>query len=434
MPRLAVIADDLTGATDTGLQFAKYGLQTYVFIAAAGSEFLPHKADVVVIDTNSRGLDPQAAYQQAVKAAVLLKQMDAPIIYKKVDSTLRGNIGAEIDAVLDVFGFDCAIVAPAFPRIGRITVGGYHLLNQKPLQATELAHDPKTPVTDSQLPAVLKRQSRYETAHIELSVILAGEPVICQLLDQYMADGVKVISFDATDEQHLRTIAQAVYRWGKHILWAGSAGMAEYLPALYQLPAEYACPVQPGKDLPVVVVAGSMSKVTAGQIDRFLARPGTALVSVSGSKLIEQPDEEIRRCVGAAGEYIRQRQDVAITLSHGCESLAIVRSLGERRGMDAKSVSDLVAKKLGQITQMLIDDTVEGLLLTGGDTAVQVCAALGASSMEVCAEIAPGIPLCRLRSGKHDGLKVVTKAGAFGDDQAINNAVAAIRCSKEMWL
>lgn len=428
MPRLAVIADDLTGANDTGLQFAKYGLQTYVFIAATGGEFLPQEADVIVIDTDSRGLDTQDAYQKVAKAAALLKNRNVSIIYKKVDSTLRGNLGSEIDAMLDVFEFDCAIVAPAFPRIGRITVGGYHLLHQMPLQATELAQDPKTPVTDSQLSAVLKRQSRYAVAHIELSAILAGEPAICALLNQYMADGVRVISFDATDDQHLKTIAHAVYRSQKYILWAGSAGLAEYLPTLYQLPTGYSCPVQPSMGLSVLVVVGSVSKVTARQITSFLARPNTAIVNVSGIKLIEQPDEEVRRCVETACEYIRQQQDVAIALSNGCESLATVRTVGEQRGMNSRLISDLMAKKLGQITQMLIDDRVAGLLLTGGDTAVQVCAALGASSMEVCAEVAPGIPLCRLNSGKYAGLKVVTKAGAFGDEQAINKAVAAIRC------
>ncbi|MDF2500407.1 MAG: type effector Hrp-dependent outer protein [Anaerosporomusa subterranea] len=427
MPHIAIIADDLTGANDTGVQFAKYGLRTHVVIAAAGNNALPDEADVIVIDTDSRGLDSLAAYERVLWAAKLIKNSNIPIIYKKVDSTLRGNLGSEIDAVLDVFGFDCAIVAPAFPRIGRITVGGYHLLNQIPLQATEVAQDPKSPVTDSRLSAVLKTQSRYQVAHIELADILAGEAVIRRLLEKCVADGVKLISFDATDEIHLKAITLAVYNSGKHVLWVGSAGMAECLPTLYQLAADHSCQTPKSKGLPVLVVAGSVSSVTASQIDAFLARPNTALVTVKGENLIEQPTVEVSRCVEAARQHIQNHKNVALVSSNGRESVELVRARGGQFGLDSMAVSDLIAEKLGEITQQLVDDGVEGVFITGGDTAVRVCVALGASSMEVCSEMAPGIPFCRLSSGKYVGLKVVTKAGAFGDEQAINKAVATIQ-------
>jgi uncharacterized protein YgbK (DUF1537 family) len=427
MPHIAIIADDLTGANDTGVQFAKYGLRTHVVIAATGNNALPDEADVIVINTDSRGLDSLAAYERVVWAAKLIKNSNVPVIYKKVDSTLRGNLGPEIDAALDVFGFDCAIVAPAFPRIGRITVGGYHLLNQIPLQATEIAEDPKSPVTDSRLSVILETQSRYPVAHIELSDILAGETVMRNLLDACVADGVKLISFDATDAIHLKAITLAVYNSGKRVLWVGSAGMAECLPALYQLPAIHSCQALASKGLPVLVVAGSVSSVTATQIDAFLACPDTGLVTVNGKSLIEEPLMEVSRCVAAAREYIKHYQSVALVSSNGRESVETVRVCGGQFGLDSMAVSALIADKLGEITRLLVGEGVEGLFITGGDTAVRVCVALGASSMEVCSEVAPGIPFCRLSSGIYAGLKVVTKAGAFGDEQAINTAVAAIQ-------
>ena len=426
MPQIAIIADDLTGANDTGVQFAKAGLRTHVVIAAV-DHALPGTADVLVLNTDSRGLDAPAAYGRAAWAAQLVKDSSVPVVYKKVDSTLRGNLGAEIDAVMDVFDFDCAVVVPAFPRIGRITAGGYHLLNQIPLQSTEIAQDGQSPVTDSRLAAVLSAQSRYRVEHIELAVVLAGETAMRDHLNGCLAAGARLISFDATDGAHLQAITLAMHRSGRHILWVGSAGLAECLSALYHLPACHVCKEQENKGLPVLVVAGSVSRVTAAQVDAFLTRPDSALVTVDGEALLKDPDKEVVRCVNRAREHIRQHKHVAIVSSNGRESVEKVRLCGRRIGLDSTAVREVIASNLGVMIRQLVDEGVEGVLITGGDTAVQVCRALDAVSMEVCSEVAPGIPFCRLSSGKYAGLKVVTKAGAFGDEQAINQAIAIIQ-------
>lgn len=427
MPHLAIIADDLTGANDTGVQFAKYGLRTHVVISAAGSSILPDDADVIVMNTDSRGLNPQSAYDRVAQAACLLRSSSIPVIYKKIDSTLRGNLGAEIDAVLDVFDFDCAVVAPAFPRIGRITVGGYHLLNQIPLQMTEIAQDPKSPVTDSRLVALLTSQSRYAVGHIPLTEVLAGGAAIQQDLHACVRRGERLIAFDATSEEHLDTIARTVQQSDLRVLWVGSAGLAEFLPAIYQLPSDRCGHRQESGGLPVLVVAGSISSVTAAQIAVFLTLPETALVTVDGTGIVNDAAAEVARCVECAREHLMRRYHVAIVSSTGRESVEAACAVGEQRGLGPAAVSDFIADNLGKITRELVDTGVEGVFMTGGDTAVRVCTALGAGCMEVCSEVAPGIPFGRLSSGPYAGLKVVTKAGAFGDKEAINNAVAIIQ-------
>jgi uncharacterized protein YgbK (DUF1537 family) len=155
--KIAVIADDLTGANDTGVQFAKQGLATVVLLNA-GNLSSGAASDVVVIDTGSRALPAAEARARAAEAARLVKSGGIGTVYKKIDSTLRGNLGVEIDAIMDGCGLALAVVAPAFPQNGRLTVGGLHLLNGVPLEASEIARDPKMPVCESSLPALLAGQ------------------------------------------------------------------------------------------------------------------------------------------------------------------------------------------------------------------------------------------------------------------------------------
>lgn len=426
MPYLAIIADDLTGANDTGVQFAKSGLRTHVIIAAEGSE-PSEDADVIVIATDSRGLSPDHAYSRVNTAASALKNSRIPIVFKKVDSTLRGNLGAEIDAMLDLFGFECAIVAPAFPRIGRITAGGYHLLNQIPIESTEIARDPVSPVSESRLAILLQSQSRYKVSHVDLVDILAGQVRLGKRLDEYCHSGNRLVSFDATDAAHLDVIVQTVLQSGKQVLWVGSAGLAESLSIAYSLPVREMQPRPVSRGLPVLVVSGSVSNVTAMQVSAFLAETNSALVEVNAARLIEKEDDEISRCVSLARILLQQNKNTALVSPNHREKVAAACAVGERLGLGSATVSERIARGIGIITRHLVNEPIEGLFLTGGDTAVNVCYALGATSMEVLCEVSTGIPFAQVSAGPYKGLKVVTKAGAFGDEQAINRSVAMIK-------
>ena len=142
--RIAVIADDLTGANDTGVQFAKQGLKTIVLM---GRDFPSGTSDddVVVMDSQSRSLTPAEAYREVAEMAAQVRDGRFHTVFKKIDSTLRGNIGPEIDAIMDTCGQDLAVVVPAFPKNGRTTVGGHLLVHGAPLETTEAARIPGAP-------------------------------------------------------------------------------------------------------------------------------------------------------------------------------------------------------------------------------------------------------------------------------------------------
>lgn len=142
---MIVIADDLTGANDTGVQFARRRLQTEVLLEGSPLELSPGTA-IVVVDTNSRAIASEQAYRKVQEVAEQAHAAGFRHYYKKLDSTLRGNVGIELKAILDIGIHDFAFVMPAFPKTGRTTIGGQHLLQGIPLSATEIAKDPKCPV------------------------------------------------------------------------------------------------------------------------------------------------------------------------------------------------------------------------------------------------------------------------------------------------
>ena len=228
--KIVVIADDLTGANDTGVQFAKQGLKTLVLLRVPVS---PSRLDedVLVVDTQSRALSPAEAYQKVTETALLFKDRDQfPTLYKKIDSTLRGNLGTEIDAIMDACGLELAVVAPAFPRNGRTTVGGCHFLENTPLEATEIARDPNCPVGESHIPTLIAQQAKRKVGHVGIKSVLAGTEGILAAMRQLSAAGRQILVCDAWQEDHLKMIALAAVRLEKPILWVGSAGLAEYVP------------------------------------------------------------------------------------------------------------------------------------------------------------------------------------------------------------
>jgi uncharacterized protein YgbK (DUF1537 family) len=175
MRRIAIIADDLTGAADTGVQFCPYFEDT---LLVAFDQITPEYAgtfasssQALAIYTNSRSLKSDLARQRLADMAPLLKEMQLDWVYKKVDSCLRGNIGAETEALMAELGYDLSFIAPAFPAMGRTTVDDIHRVHGRPVDRTEIGRDPVAPVTDSLLSRVVASQSRYPAGHVGLALI-----------------------------------------------------------------------------------------------------------------------------------------------------------------------------------------------------------------------------------------------------------------------
>ncbi|AEI43743.1 four-carbon acid sugar kinase family protein [Paenibacillus mucilaginosus] len=431
MKHMAIIADDLTGASDSGVQFARKGLQTQVifdlkrFSAGGGG------VEAVVIDTDSRSVPREDAYARAKEAAAGVRRSGFRHVYKKMDSTLRGNLGAELDGVMDEIEFDFAVVAPAFPRIGRTTMNGVHCLNGIPVHQTEIANDPKCPVGESDLVKLFSSQSRRRAALIELDTLHAGKEALAAAVLSRLEEGAELLIFDAATEEDLEQIARWLTASPHRILWAGSAGLADYLPEALALPvrtgSSAALPASSGE--PVLLVAGSISRVTRAQVAAYNAGAGVAAVefnTVKGIASEEGERQETERCRSALLAALAAGSDASLYASSSAEDVRLSKEAGAKRGLDSTEVSNHISRLLGRVASGLMRETkLQGVILTGGDTAKAVCRELGVSGIQLLREVEPGIPLGRLIGDIP--LPVVTKAGAFGGEHSLSHAKSALK-------
>lgn len=424
--RFSIIADDITGANDSGVQLARCGLKTSVLFDADRAALKLHEA--VVLDTDSRSINKEEAYSRVKNASELLKMEGFEIVYKKVDSIMRGNIGIEIDVIYDVFNPDFVIIAPAYPKIGRTIVDGYHLLQGTLLHETEIAKDPKCPVTESHIPQLISGQTSRHVGHIGLETLSLGLENIKNKLEEFRKNKVAYIVFDSETEDDLKKIASYIYQTGFSVIWLGSAGLANYLPEVYQLRNEKKELCIPKNQDPVLLVAGSVSTITRNQLDRVMSLPdvkGIKIDSVSVVSDDKSRQQEIDRAIHQAEQAVRNSQHVVLYSSGTFEDIKAAQDVGKKLGLNKTEVSNTIVSALGDISSYLLKKNYyKGIILTGGDTAKQVCSKLDVKGFELFDEIEPGIPIGRL-IGKYD-LYAITKAGAFGTEETF------VKCIKKL--
>lgn len=212
MPQCVVIADDLTGANATGVLLKKMNYTAYTVMNTERIELSTLKdCDCVLYPTDSRGVDPGIAYNRVYNVCDLLKNDEVKVYSKRIDSTLRGNLGSETDAMLDCLGEDyVAVVAPCFPSSGRIVIGGYMLVNGLPLHKTDIAIDPKTPVKISEDAVLFAEQSKYKVASVLMKDLMHGKHYLADLMKKHVEEGCRILVVDCVTQEDLDLIADAV--------------------------------------------------------------------------------------------------------------------------------------------------------------------------------------------------------------------------------
>lgn len=426
--KLAVIADDLTGANDTGVQFAKKGLNTTVLFSDTHLQPAHLSEDVIVLNSDSRALDSQKAYDIVFNLSTELNKLGVTNVFKKVDSTMRGNIGQEIDAVMDVFQFKTSFVVPAFPKSKRTTVDGKHYVRGVLLAESEIANDPSCPVKESYLPKLLQEQSKRNVELISISDVRKGKRHLFEkMMEKTTDDSSKIVVMDATTDEELKTIVDAAEMIQEEFLWVGSAGVASHFSNTGNH-EEVVLNKRIEQRPPVLVVAGSVNTITHQQI-HDLKKGNTVEEIVISPEAFFYEDErkrEINRIVHA-GQALLKKGDLVIKTDRGQEAMDRVKQRKHELDLSNFEVGHTIAESMGIIACQLIEkNDICGAVLTGGDIAGATCKALKGEGIQVIGEVEAGIPYGKLFGGLYDGLPVVTKAGAFGSDQALTKALQTV--------
>ncbi len=417
---MGVVADDVTGANDIGIMFAKWGYRVHVYDHDALAPVARDAPDICIVNTSSRLDDGQTAYDKVYAATKALQMLGCNHFHNKTCSVFRGNIGVEFDAMLDALGLDFAVVVLGFPKNGRTTVNATHYVRGVPLEASEFRHDPVHPMTRSNLVDILAAQTARKVGQIDHATIAAGR--LRPRLDAMRGEYSYVI-LDVTDQAMLRAIAEIV---ADEPVLCGSSAIAEELPAFWDAkPSSQPLappPVQPG--LGILCTAGSLTPQTAAQIEHMRGL-GTLAFALDTLRLFDEAQRE--------GELTRLSQALVAELRGGANAILhsgddrdATRAAGETGGFSAVEVSRLVSATLAEVTaRVLAACGGNRLLVAGGETSAAVCARLGVRGMAIYREIQPGLPSCL--SLTEPPLLLVLKSGSFGSPDFFAQALEHLR-------
>jgi len=348
---LTIVADDLTGACDTGSLFAGDGPVPLAVWPAAPSE-----ARVRVLDTESRAIAVDDAVARVARARAMAPAMR---YFKKIDSTLRGHVAIELDALMRSAGVATALVCPAFPAQGRVVVERTLLVDGTPVAETVIGRDASFPaVGSSSVVDVLRAHVDRPLAWISLDHVRAGVYSLAARIGR-LAGTVMVA--DAETDADLDALAAGALAGPPGLVLAGAAGLARALAARLALLAKDVTVDPRGRWL---VVAGSRHPATRAQI---------VAARAAGLRVLATPDESAR------------------------DPRALARRLA------------------GEARDLLARESFDGVAVTGGETAIALWKALGAEGLDLLGAPRPGLALGRLRLPRRPALTLLTKAGGFGD-------------------
>ena len=400
--KVLILADDLSGAADTALGFTRAGWVAEVLLRP-GSGVPSANVDVVAVDTDTRPLTASCAIERTLYAYRALRA-EGQRLYKKIDSTLRGNWAFEVAALQPIAGI--AVVAPSFPSVGRTVRGGNVYVDGQPLEETStwrLECGGRPAGVTAQL-----ESAGLKCAHIDAEALRNEPELIAELIGSLASRGVQAVVVDAQTERALRALADATMNHSTQLFWVGSGGLAADIAA--SLPRERIAPQRfsPTRGS-VVTVVGTLSDVSERQCAVLLERAEVHEIIVS---------PELLRLGARGPKWIETAKTIATSIASGYDILVrIERERGpdmSKAGHIAGALATLVAPHFQRIGS---------LIATGGETARAILEHAGVTRLRLIGEIEPGVPLSRVVAAENAASPyVVTKAGAFGSHEALYSA------------
>lgn len=422
---IGIIADDLTGANDTSLQFFLQGCKTQVSFGEDIAIDEELKTEVFAMSTESRNVEPAIAKERvSIAAEKILKEYNFEYVYKKIDSVLRGNIAVEIMALVDNLQMDAAVIFPAFPNEGRTTIGGYHLLKGIPIQRTEFSRDPASPITESNIANLLKNQLTDDSTDIidliSLDIVMKGAGPILTKLNELISKGKKLIVADAVYTTDLEQIALAISKSNYNILPCGSAGAAQALSKIWhpsigekekeeiQLP-----------NLPRLVVSGSATELTASQIKRLQDNDdieNTYFIAIKPENIFTNDFEDIAQRIS---NNLVKNNVVVVHSSLLIENPEQFNGLLLEHELTRAAFISKICDYLAAITRSVLSQKQAILITVGGETSYKCCRAIGSKNLQIIDTVAPAIPLGVDTKGQY----IVTKSGNLGTQNTLIDIV-----------
>ena len=408
--KTAIIADDFTGAGDSCIHFCHAGFSVFLPLMLTNTAF-PETLEILAVNTESRLDQGAVAYQKIAQAVDKCRAWGVQSFYKKIDSTMRGNICDEIKAVVDKGHYSAAVICPAAPDVGRTVVNGQCLLHGIPIDQTETGQDHLNPVKSSFIKDFFAPLLSARIAHIKTSELARGPEFLIKRVNGLLDEGTTHIICDATNKQHL-LLTIAALKNDPRLLLAGAAGLAA---AIAETTPSHHSDLRLAK-IPkgnILVSSGSRMEVSRKQLANLTAKHDFVTVQIPVSALVlgEQ---------AVVDKFWNDLQQLKAIDSHAFiltpDSHEEVYGAGGQRDSSEK-----IASFLAEATAFMCRNLdISVVVSIGGHTTFKTVQSLHATGVMYEGEVIPGTALGQLQLSKDQHpLTLITKSGSFGRDDAL---------------
>lgn len=406
MIKLLVIADDFTGALDTGVQFAGKGISTKIINQRTiNRHHLEHiGTEVLVVDVETRHLNENDAYKIVYDIVSEAKQAGVSYIYKKTDSGLRGNVGKELEAALDASGERYLTFIPAFPAMNRITVEGIQYVDGERIHESVFGKDPFEPVTSSAVKDLFRN---------------AVSPVMLYSCREHYerSDDKEIGIFDASEDRQIRVIIKDLFRHDRMGVMAGCAGFASILVDFLDLEkGDVQLPFIPQR---LFIACGSVNEISKRQIEYAQAH-GIRRITMTPRQQLEAAYFETPEGKEWL-KWLKRQGDNGQTciLETGISNPAQVTEYLERHGISLEEARVTISRRLGYILKELLNLGMEStIMVVGGDTLAGFVEQMGCKEITIISEMEQGTVLSSMKV--ECGFQwIISKSGGFGEPELL---------------
>lgn len=427
MADVLVVADDLTGANAAAAGFARSGLRAVTAGAAERADVIAEmvsRFDAVVATTDSRHAPPEVARERV--GAAVRAGWPVRLVCNRIDTTLRGNIGASTQALREevaaLSGSRVVVLcAPAHPAANRHTIGGTQLLDGRRLEDTEVARDARTPMRTSDILEIMGQQADMTAALVPMATVTGTDEVLVSAIRAAIDDGVELVVVDAMTVAHLDRIAAAAVAASSDldIVWVTSDPGPASVAMARALGIE-----RDDRAAPLLVVSGSATELTQTQLrhlasDREVTLHRTPTVDNTAVPDLDASTALLDEALRAAGPG-----DIVV--------LATVLDESDLRPVTAEQAEEIPRVLTRAVRRNLEEHAVDGVFTTGGDVTAALLAELGSHGLEISDEVVPLAVAGSLVGGPWDGLQIVTKGGLVGDASTTVACIDHLRRNAEV--
>ncbi len=418
---VGIVADDLTEANEAALQFHLRGANSQILLDfEQGSTKNVKNTQVWAVSTATRNQAPEFAHAEVIKATkYFLDNLSLDYFFKKISSTLNGNIGVETLAMLETLEWNAAIVIPAYPSENKITVGGYQLVKGQPIERTEYARDVMNQLHESHVPTLIKKQLGAEKSELvgtlELQTIMKGAGPILQKIHELVKNGKKIIVADAVSITDIEQVVLACKKSNLKFLPVGTSATAQVLGNVWLPPLENQFTVKSIPQLPKLILSGTGTQTTITQLetlDKSEDFDNTYFIDLDMTTVLGGlRDDLVDRIVSNLGE----NNIVAVNASNLIKNFDGFSDDSLNADMTKAKLLEHVSAFLGELTNAVTTKKEVILITLGGETSFKCCQAINSNQLQIIDEIAPLVALTL----DHKAQWIVSKSGHIGSSNAL---------------